>query len=286
MITGILAIFTSTIFATAKDLVSKKISSDMHGNVSACTSFIFALPWYIILLTLASILGFQPFSYTGQFLIFVCIRAITDSVAEFSKMHALSHGEISFIANFFSLTPLFLIFIAPIITGDGITKMGFIGIAIIVLGTLLLLKAPIESIPWKGVGFAIISAFFMSLNICFDRLAVQHANPIFSGFLMTFLSSIILLIPMLRIRLWKSQVSSSLKFLLLRGLFEVLFMIAKLLGLQYLEPQYASGIQKLTLVFSVGIGGRTFNERDKLKRILTSLLIVVGSLIIIYSKFE
>ncbi len=284
MIIGVGAVTISTIFATAKDLLSKKLAGQMNGNVSAGTSFLFALPWYLVLLLLAEILGFSPFEYQGQFLLYVCIRAITDSFAELFKMHALGQGEISFIANFFSLTPLFLIFLAPIITGDHISNMGLIGLGIIVLGTLFLLKAPSNTIPWKGVFYAVVSAFFMSLNICFDRLAVKQANPIFSGFMMTLLSSFILTWPMLRVKTWKSEIKNSYKLLSIRGLYEVLFMSLKLVGLKFLEPQYASGIQKMTLVLSVAIGGRKFNEKDQAKRIFTSLLILLGSLIIVYSK--
>lgn len=282
--TGIFAIILATLFATAKDLVSKGVSKEIHGTVSACTSFLFALPWYFLILIVGQLLGYNLFEYSGQFILYVCIRAITDSFAELFKMHALACGEISFIANFFSLSTIFLLFLAPIITGDRISSLGLVGVLIIIFSTLLLLKGPTETIPWKGVGLALISAFFFSLNICFDRLAVQQANPIFSGFAMTLISGAILFIPMIKVVDWRSQISGSSNPLFIRGLMEVLFMISKLFGLQYLEPQYASGIQKLTLVFSVAIGGKAFHEHDQKKRILTSLLIVVGSVLIVWSK--
>jgi drug/metabolite transporter (DMT)-like permease len=101
---------------------------------------------------------------------------------------------------------------------------------------------------------------------------------------MTLVSGIILFIPMIRIKDWRRQIDGSGKLLTLRGLMEVFFMICKLFGLQYLEPQYVSGIQKLTLVFSVAIGGKAFHEHDQKKRIFTSLLIVVGSVLIVWSK--
>ena len=283
---GIIATIIATVFASAKDIVSKGISSDVHGTVSACTSFLFALPWYIMVLAISHFLGIAPFEYTGQFLLFAFLRSLTDSFAELFKMHALACGEISFIANFFSLNTVFLLFLAPIITGDQISNLGLAGVAIIITGSLLLLKGPEKEIPWKGVFLALIAAFFFSLNICLDRLAVQQSNPIFSGFCMTILSGLILLFPMLRVKNWKGQILSSTKPLTLRGLFEVLFMIIKLYGLKYLEPQYASGIQKLTLVFSVAIGGKAFKEHDQKRRMLVSMIIVVGSLLVIFSKYS
>lgn len=281
---GVIAIVIATFFGTAKDLVSKGMSQDIHGTVSACTSFLFALPLYCLILLVGHILDYPIFEYTGQFILFICIRAVTDSFSELFKMHALACGEISFILNFFSLSSVFLLFLAPIITGDTISDLGLVGVLIIIFGTLLLLKGPSGSIPWKGVGLALVSAFFSSLNMCFARLAVQQANPIFSGFAMTLISGVILLIPMIKVIEWKEQVSVSSRPLFIRGILEVLFMISKLFGLQYLEAQYVSGIQKLTLVFSVAIGGKAFHEHDQKKRILTSLLIVVGSVLIVWSK--
>jgi len=283
---GIIALILSTLFATGKDLVSKKVSNEISATVSACTSFIFALPWYLIFLLILYLFDENTFKYSGFFLTFVFLRAITDSFAELFKMYALQNGEISFIANFFSLTPIFLVFLAPFITGDKITELGLLGLLIIVSSSLFLLTSPKEVIPWKGIIYALSSAFFFSLNICLDRLAVQHAGPVFSGFMMTLFSGFFLLLPMLRTRNWKPQCTSNYKFLTLRGLFEVIFMSLKLLGLQYIEPQYASGIQKLTLVFSVSIGGKAFHEKEQGKRILISLFIILGSFLIIYSKYS
>lgn len=281
---GVLAAVFATFFSTAKDIVSKGISSATHGNVSACTSFLFALPWYCAVLLVLYLLGYSPFDHTGHFFLFILLRALTDSVAEWSKMHALAYGEISFIANFFSLSIVFLLFLAPLITGDHISNIGLAGVIITVAATLLLLKGPKGTVPWKGVGLALVSAFFFGLNSCFDRLAVQQSNAVFSGFAMTLISGVILLTPMLRVKAWHQQIRGSLAPLVWRGLFEVLFMTFKLFSLQYLEPQYASGIQKLALVFSVIIGGKAFDESDRRKRIVTSLMIVAGSLLIIYSK--
>lgn len=283
---GIIAILLASMFASAKDIMSKKLSFLVHSNVSACTSFIFALPFYIALLFIMQVFGLSPFEYSGNFLLFILLRACTDSAMEFLKMHALSHGEISFISNFFSLTPLFLLFVAPLITGDTISRQGLIGVIVIILGTAVLLQAPKETIPWKGVCFAVCAAFFGSLNICFDRLAVSHAHPVYSGFLMTGISACILLIPMLRIKTYRQEIQNAWTPLVQRGVLEVGFMVIKLYGLRYLEPQYASGLQKITLLFSVALGGKVFNERDRKRRIFASCIICIGSLLLVFTALN
>lgn len=283
---GIIAVLISSCFLVAKDILSKKIVMRMHSNVSACTSFLFAIPYYVFLLLIMHIAGVQPFAYTGDFLLFVFLRSLTDSVMELCKMHALSHGEISFISNFFSLTPVFLLFIAPLITGDTIPLSGIVGVGIILLGTCILLKAPKESIPWKGVFFAIMAAFFGALNACFDRLAVSQANPVFSGFVMTLFSGAMLFPLMFKVKSYKRDIKANYTVLHQRGVCEVAFMAIKLYGYKFLEPQYVSGIQKIALFFSVGIGGKVFNDHDRIKRLIASLVIVIGSVVLVLTKLS
>lgn len=284
---GIFSALLSTFFATSKDLISKKLAGLVHGNVSAFASFLYAIPWYILFLLLAYILGLDVLQFSSSFFIFVLLRAITDTFAEFFKMHALAKGDISFIANFLSLAPVFLLFTAPLITGEDISGLGLIGVILICIGTVAFVYHPMErkaGIPWTGVGLAILSSFFFSLNSCFDRLSVQEGSPLFSGFSMTVFSMLFLSPTLLFVKNKKQQFKDNSNIFYLRGLFEVLFMTAKLIAMQYMEPQYVVGIGKLGLVMSIIGGGIIYKEKGTLRRILISFIIVIGSILIIIEK--
>lgn len=284
---GIASALISTFFASSKDLVSKSLAHKIDGTVSACASFLYALPWYALCMGTLYLLGYNIFNYGETFLWYVFLRSITDTFAELFKMHALKHGDISFIANFLSLAPVFLLFTSPLITGESIHGLGLLGVLLICLATILLVYNPTEraaGIPWKGVMLATASAFFFSLNSCFDRLAVQSGNAIISGFAMTLLSGMFLTPAMLKHKAWQKELKAESKLLHLRGVLETLFMVTKLHAMSFLEAQYVVGIGKIGLVFSIIGGGKVHHEEGYKRRLVFSILIIIGSVLIIFEN--
>jgi ABC-type dipeptide/oligopeptide/nickel transport system permease subunit len=73
-----LAIF-SCVFATAKDLVSKRLAGQLDGTVSTFASFAFAVPYYVLVLGVLYLFGQEPFAITRAFLLLVLLRSIISS---------------------------------------------------------------------------------------------------------------------------------------------------------------------------------------------------------------
>ena len=274
---GILISLISACFLSSKDLISKRISFDVSGVVSAFASFFFCLPFYLVAMLVLGILGYESFALGEAFIILVIFRSLTDVVAEWSKMEALRHGDISLLSNFLSLAPLFLLFTSPLITGDSLSWTGITAVVLVVLGSLLLLYQPgatAAQFSARGVGLAVTSAFFMSLNNCFDRLAVQTASPLFAGFSMSLLSMLVL-VPFVRREVgWRGTLRKNATPFLARGILEMLFMTSKLWALQFLPAPYVSSFTRLALIFSI-VGGRVFFHEGQFgRRLLAGILIV------------
>lgn len=284
---GILLTFISAVFAASKDLVSKKIAFSVGGTVSAFASFAFAIPFYLLLLLVLGALGLETFELSRAFLILVLLRALCDSGAEWLKMHAFTHGDISFLACFISLNTLFTLLLSPFITGDPLSLKGAIGVLLTVIGALALLYDPKKlttKLELKGVAFATSAAFLFGLQSCFDRLAVLQAGPAWTGFTMTAVSALIIAPAALRTSDKRNQLKEFKKPFLIRGIFEVTFMVIKLTALQFLQAPYVSGIMKVSLLLSI-IGGRVFfKERDFTKRALSGVLIITGIIFIIFAE--
>ena len=193
---GLLLSFLSSLLAAAKDLVSKRLASRLDGTVSTFASFAFALPYYGVVLAVLFLLELETLELSLAFLGLVFLRSITDTFAEILKMYALSYGDISLVASFFSLSPLFLLITSPLITGDEVSEFGLAAVGLIVVGSLLMVY---RSAPgnWgaqkKGILLALGASVFFSLNSCFDRLAVKQGTPVMAGFAMTLLSALFLL---------------------------------------------------------------------------------------------
>lgn len=278
---GLFLALLSSIFASSKDLVSKRLSFHLDGTVSAFASFAFALPYYLTLMIVLTLLGQETVTLSWLFLSLVLLRSVTDTMAEWMKMYALSHGDISMVVLVLSLSPLLLLITSPLLTGDRLTLVEVIAVFLVVGGSMLTVYRP-SARGWssqkKGILFAAGAAFFFSLNACFDRLAIHEAKgtPVFSGFTMTLLSALFLasLIVGNKDRINSLRVHRG--GFLLRGLLETSFMVCKLSALRYFDAPTLSAIMRLSLLISI-VGGRVFfKEKDFHGRLAAGVLIVAG----------
>ncbi len=280
---GFLAAVLSAGFSSAKDLLSKRLAFRLDGTASTFASFGFALPFYVLLLAVLYLVGVESFEWSPLFLILVLLRSVTDTVAEWLKMHAFAHGDISMVATFFSLSPLFLLITSPLITQDPLTLPDVVAVILVVGGSLLIVYRPAQA-AWagqeKGILLASGAALFFSLNSCFDRLAVQTGTPVFSGFSMTLLSALFLA-PFVVFRRDRLQALGAHRTgLLIRGGLEIAFMVCKLYALRFLQAPDVVAVQRLSLLLSI-IGGRMFFKEPDFKRRLGAGLLILGGVFVV-----
>src|SRR5260370_18098090 len=146
---GFVAALLSAGFSSAKDLLSKRLAFRLDGTVSTFASFGFALPFYVLLLAVLYLVGVESFEWSSLFLLLVLLRSVTDTVAEWMKMHAFAHGDISMVATFFSLSPLFLLITSPLITGDPLFLPDVPAVVLVVGGSWLMVSRPSQT-GWAG----------------------------------------------------------------------------------------------------------------------------------------
>jgi len=280
---GFLTALLSAVFSAAKDLLSKRLAFRMDGTASTFASFAFALPFYVVLLLVLWVMGVETATWSTWFLLLVMLRAITDTLAEWLKMYALAHGDISIVATFFSLSPLFLLVTSPLITGDPLSILDVVAVVLVVGGSLFMVYRPSHA-GWRQQGRGILlasgAAVFFSLNSCFDRLAVQHGTPVFAGFTMTLLSALFLTPFVIGNSQRIGALRSQWRGLTSRGALEIAFMVCKLSALQYLAAPDVVALQRLSLLLSI-IGGRVFfKETDFKRRFAAGLLILAGAAVV------
>ncbi len=256
-------------FASAKDVVSKKVAFTVTGASSGFASFLYAIPFYLVLILGLYLAGYPILVVTGTFWTLVILRALTDAAAETFKMYALSNGDLSMVSILLSFMPIFTVLIAPIITNDPF--QGLEGAVLVVIGGILATyNTPNAK---KGVLFALAAVVCMSINHSLDRLAVQTGHPIFSGFMMTFFAMIFTYPVFLKLGKKGELVSN---WFWLRGLFEVLFMVTKLYALTELTASQVMLILRLSVVLSVLAGFFYFKEKNFLRRTIAAIITLIG----------
>ena len=287
MPTVYLATIIASLFASAKDICSKSLSAKISPDTSAFFSLALALPFYLCVLIYLATCGVHVFALGLTFFFYVLLRALSDTAAEWCKMKSFAHGDISLVTGYMSLSPIFLLIISPIITGDIPSLYGIVGVLITTFGIFILTGVSLQLVEArKGIFFAILTAIFFSINNCFDRLATQLANPFVSGFWMTLVAALMLL-PLYIKDQKRSKKTSPLpwKLLLTRGVCETLFMSSKLWALQYLQAPYVASILKLSLILTIFSGGFLFKEKDFQRRAIGGIFIITGSIIVIIGSY-
>lgn len=279
---GVLAALVASVFAASKDLCSKALSTRITPTLSAIYSFTFALPFYGVALAILVALDIPILDLGAAFYLYVLLRALSDIGTEWFRMLAMKHGDVSLVTGFISLSPLFLLISSPLITGDIPTLWGALGVVITTVGVFVLAGKTLHLAQARlGILFGIASAFFMSLNSCFDRLATLQAHPVVSGFWMTLAAGVLLFI----LSSSKARVTPSTgtpwKLLLTRGILEFLFMSTKLWALQYLQAPYVAALTKVALLITILGGGVVFGEKDLPRRIFGGVIIVAGGILVV-----
>ncbi len=279
----LLAAFLSALLSASKDFLSKSVSSKVSSRVSTFASFSYALPFYLVAWLIALSFGWETVVITTTFLSLAFLRSVADIFAEWSRMHAFKSADVSVVSSLLALSPVILLFISPALTNDRITYAGMLGVVLVAVGSLLMVYRPgvkHSAQEIRGVAFAVAGSFFFAINSCLDRLAVQQAGPITSGFAMTLFSALLLL-PLLPFKTARSEFKTGAKEFWLRGFLEITFMVSKLYAMQTLPAAYVVAILRSSMLFSV-IGGRIiFKEQGFRRKLIATSLMLCGVVVIV-----
>jgi len=188
--------------------------------------------------------------------------------------------------------PVYIVFWSYLFLNESISPAGAGGIALIIYGAVSIQRGKFSIGPpfKKGektssttVLTALAASFFYSFGAVADKLGVMTGDI----FVYTFhLSFYMLIFHLVRV-LWQHQtrrVMSEMKYnpksILMGGIIMLLSFITFRLGLEEAQASYASALRQVSTLFGICIGFLFFKEQIGLNRIISSILIVVGAVLI------
>lgn len=285
---GYILAVASGLCGSARDVLSKGVLSKLSATDATFATFLFALPFYVLILGVLIPLGVEHPQFGEYYFTLLILRSITDCAAEWLKMKALSLAEMSLVMPVIALSPVAMLFLSPLITKDIPTSWGICGVLICIVGTFVLLfsekrqstTAKEPSKQTRAILLAAGSTVAFATNSCLDRLAVQQGTPVWSAFLLTLFTACMFL-PRYLGKAKTSAIMQNTKVLSYRGFFEVSFMSFKLSALQLLQAPYVAALHRISLPCSVIAGKFFYKEENFRRRFIASLLILSGSLLVI-----
>ncbi len=235
-----------------------------------------------------------------NFLAAFSISLILNTVAYFLLLKAITSYPISIVMPFVGLTPLFLTLTSYLILGETIGKIQLLGILLIVVGGFILQIPPPEkrkkegsflrrylNSGEKGIAYMILVAFIWSITASVEKIAVQSSSPSFYG------ASIHLALgfSFLGMELWKRKTKLAIKggrkirirskiLLFSLGIVSAALAIFQLTAIKLAFVTYVITFKRAGVLVSTLYAFLFFHERNYLKAIAGTLLILGGSAII------
>ncbi|WP_041434090.1 DMT family transporter [Thermocrinis albus] len=274
---GVLMALASALFWATNDLISKKL---LQKGWDEYLVLWVRFPVATLILTPLGILYWDlkenVFLYTFLWLPIEVLGGIF-------FMKGLKHAPLSVAMTFYSFMPFFTAVSSFLVLGETITFVGFVGVCLLVAGSLILTGFSVGDFFRKNIGslYMLISTALFGFNVTLGKMVVLESNPFFFAWYYSLCMSLATLFFVRRNILsartvWRNPVIFLLGFLFASG--DLLYLYAYL----YIPASYVAALERTSLLIAVLYGRIFFGE--PIERVLpSSLLILSGSLLLALS---
>lgn len=276
----------SALFDSLKDVSSKKILKNVSPEVAAFANAAFAVP-----VTFLAFLAFESASFDIAFLKIAAINGLILSIAFLLFMKSLKSTDVSLAVPFTALSPVFMLFLTPILIGERASLHGSAGVALVALGAYILnakggiggVLGPIRAaMRDRGVMLMICVAFLWSITATLDKMALKHATPLlYITVFYIFTAFWLMLNALLRRRKTAAaELRNNFLPLAVLGAFWGLSGTAYIVAIKSSMVSYVVAVKRMNALFTVLFGAFLFKEKNLRERLLGAALMVAGVVVI------
>ncbi|MBF0233211.1 MAG: EamA family transporter [Desulfamplus sp.] len=210
---------------------------------------------------------------------------------------AYEKGDLTLVYPLTVTGPVYIVIWSYLLIGERITLTGAFGIFLIIYGAVTIHTGNFKIIPNRlatfdrknvsfmenGVLFALAAAFFYSFGALADKIGVMTGNIMIYTF---HLSLYMTLFHLLRIvgQHHNNKIIVEIKHnpvpIISGGIVMFFSFITFRIGLEHALVSYASALRQVSTLFGILIGFFIFREQITLKRVISSLFIVSGAVLI------
>lgn len=221
------------------------------------------------------------------------IAGVIQIAASVIYMRAISHGEISSVMPMLSFTPLFLLLFGPVIIGEFPNGQGIAGILLVVLGSYLLnldpkkmsLLEPFKAMARnKGTRLMFAVAILWSISGVFDKISITNSSVLQH---ITFTNILIFMTITawlaFRKKLNLTEIYGARKNLLLVSGFTTASYFFHYSALALTLVAYVVSMKRMAGMFSVILGALFLKEPNIKQRLIGSVVMFIGVLLIVFS---
>lgn len=221
---------------------------------------------------------------------YVLCSGLTEAVYYFVLIRAYQYGDFSLVYPMARGTaPALLTLWAVLFLGDRPTPSGLLGIGLLIVGLIVVggtswwRQRRTSSLAGTALGLALATACCVSIYSAIDGAAVRHVAPLPYTVLVIGLAGI-LITPLIAWRYGRKAMLNEMRTnwprIILTGVLSLLTYMLVLWAYSFSSVSYGGAIREISVVIAAFVGWRWLNEGFGRARILGSVLIFAGILVI------
>lgn len=288
---GTIFIFTAVILRIISNPLANVFQKQLaaHGNHPLLINF---LTYFLLaILTIPIIAKTHWGALPVAFWIFAFLDGLTGALGNGLLIKALQKGDLSVLGPVNAYKSVVAIITGIFILGEIPGIWGIFGILMIILGSYFVLDTTEEKFSWRlfknrAIQYRIGAMFLTAIEAVFIKKIIEltSAELSFASWCWTGAFFSLMLLPAYKIRLRHELPRLSNLAL---GKYALLVLsigtmqITTVYAFKHMQVGYALSLFQLSIIASVLLGYRVFREEDIMKKLLGSVIMIIGSVIII-----
>lgn len=277
--------FVSTVCDSIKDLLRKKSTEYIDELV-----IIFQQRLYSLIILVPLMLLNIPQNLDNKMWLPVVIVITFDTIASIFYIKALKVSAMSLVVPIVSLTPVFILLTSSIINKELPSMGGIAGVLMSAIGIYVLqfskrsegwLQPFAHLIKNKGPRLMLGVVFAWSISSGFDKVVIKLTNPFFYSGLVSVGYTLVLFVVLLKRKSNIKNMFVHTKNLMPIGLLEGTSLIFLMMAMQLTFVSYVVAIKLSSGLISVWLGKIFFKEQNIKEKLIGSLIIILGILLMI-----
>lgn len=269
-----IAIFIRVAANSLSNVFQKKLA--FEGENPVIVNFINYLLLSLLSVPLLFFVDYSAVNLT--FLLYALAGGLTGAVCNCFMVMALEKGELSVLGPINSYKAVIGLIFGMLILHEMPNMYGILGIALIISGSYFILESP-KALMKKDIQYRIYALIFSAIEAVFIKKVIILSSITASFITSSFLGAIFSFIIM--------NIFSSSKLQLPVKRHSIMYILTALcFGLmtfttayvfKYMNVGCALSLFQLSIIINVILGYRLFNEKNLIKKLFGSLIILIGS---------
>lgn len=271
---NIIAILFRIFSNSFSNVFQKKLTKS--GEAATCINCINYILMSLISIPLLLLVNFSLI--TPEFWLYAIAGGITGAIGNCFMVLALKQGELSVLGPINSYKAIVGMIFGIFLLHEYPNIYGVLGIGLIIIGSYFILESP-KALLRRDIQYRIYALIFTAIEAVFIKKVIILSSIASSFIISSFLGAIFSYLIMRILENEKLHIptkKNSIMYISTTLCFAIMTFTTAYV-FKYMNVGYALSLFQLSIILNVILGYKLFNEKKLIKKLLGSLIILIGS---------